>query len=274
LPFVRNTLALAAACMVIASVAAQRQPSRPAAAAPGGGGAPPLKNERSVPFRAGETLSYDVSWSSYFTAGTATVTIVEKKPSSNSMAYYIVAEGRPTPLLSRIYTLYYKADTLLDAYSLLPQRSSVYSEEGRRRETKVTRFDHAARRARYEQQVGGRAAASEDVSIPPGTQDVLSVLYALRTMAMKPGAKTTLPIVSNGDMYRMHAVVGNRETVRAGIGSVTAWKIVPTIVDKNGEPEGSGYGVWLTDDARRLPVLMEATLPVGSFRLILRSIRG
>ena len=28
--------------------------------------------ERPVPFKVGETLTYDVSWSSYITAGTAT----------------------------------------------------------------------------------------------------------------------------------------------------------------------------------------------------------
>ena len=250
--------------LAVASVAAGRQaPPRAAARA-----------EKSVPFRAGETLSYDVAWSSYFTAGTASATVLERRTSSNSVAYHIVAEGRPTPLLSRIYTLYYKADTLLDVYSLLPQRGSVYSEEGRRRETKVTRFDHAARKARYEQHLGGRTAAAEDLSIPPGTQDVVSVLYALRMMPMQTGAKMTFPITNNGDMYRMQAVVGGRETMQAGIGSVRAWKIVPTVVHATGEPEGGRYALWITDDARRLPVVMEAVLPIGTFRLTLRSIRG
>src|SRR5262245_38689629 len=92
---------------------------------------------RPVPFRVGEQLTYDVSWSSYVTAGTATMTVKEKKPSFNSTAYYIVAEARPTPLLSKLYTLYYKMDTLVDVYTLLPQRGSTYSEEGRRHRYKI-----------------------------------------------------------------------------------------------------------------------------------------
>ena len=79
----------------------------------------PPRSERAVPFKVGETLTYDVSWSSYLTAGTAVTTVKEKKPSYNSTAYYIVAEGRPTPLLSKLYTLYYKVDTLIDSYTLL-----------------------------------------------------------------------------------------------------------------------------------------------------------
>jgi hypothetical protein len=102
-------------------VAAQKAPARktpPAAAA---------KKEQAVPFRVGETLTYDIGWSSYLTAGTATVTVQDKKPSYGSTAYYIVAEGKPTPLLSKLYTLYYKVDTLLESYSLLPQRGSVFA---------------------------------------------------------------------------------------------------------------------------------------------------
>ena len=119
-----------AVCAPTASPAQRRSqpPARPTAKpAP----APTRRAERPVPFRPGETLTYDVSWSSYLAAGTAVVTVKEKRPSFDSTAYYIVAEARPTPLLSKLYTLYYKLDTLLDAYTLLPQRGSVYSEEGK-----------------------------------------------------------------------------------------------------------------------------------------------
>src|SRR6266567_3560666 len=105
----RFALALALAASIWFAPSAQR----PAA---------PSRSERAVPFHVGETLTYDVSWSSYLTAGTATATVKEKKPSLNSTAYYIVAEGRPTPLVSKLYSLYYKLDTLVDSYSLLSQR--------------------------------------------------------------------------------------------------------------------------------------------------------
>src|SRR6266568_2197071 len=98
---------------------------------------------KAVPFKVGETLTYDVSWSTFLTAGTAVLTVQEKKPSYNSTAYYIVAEGRPTPLLAKLYSLYYKMDTLLDSFTLLPHRGSVYSEEGSKHRFKSTRFDRA-----------------------------------------------------------------------------------------------------------------------------------
>src|ERR1700674_2215695 len=69
--------------------------------------------EMLVPFKVGEALTYEVSWSSYLTAGTVTLTVQDKHPSYASVAYYVVAEARPTPLMSRLYTLYYKADALI-----------------------------------------------------------------------------------------------------------------------------------------------------------------
>ena len=133
-----NRVALLAICLLLsAPVAAQSKrpapkttpaPAKSTAAAAPKTAAP--KKEMAVPFKAGEVLEFDVGWSSYLTAGNATVSVQEKKPSFNSVAYYIVAEGRPTPLLSKLYTLYYKADTLLDVYSLLPQRGSLYVRRG------------------------------------------------------------------------------------------------------------------------------------------------
>jgi hypothetical protein len=107
-----------------------------------------------VPFRTGERLSYDISWSSFITAtaATATVAVREKRPAYGSVAYYIVAEGQPTPFLAAFYSLYYKADTWLDAYTLLPLRASIFSQERARRESEVTLFDQARRRARFEAQ--------------------------------------------------------------------------------------------------------------------------
>ena len=108
-------------CLSSALTAQARRSKPPAKPAPGTAAAkraPATAKpvEHSVPFRIGETLSYDVGWSTYLTAGNATITVQEKKPSYGSTAYYIVAEGRPTSLLSKLYNFYYKVDTLLDAF--------------------------------------------------------------------------------------------------------------------------------------------------------------
>jgi hypothetical protein len=228
--------------------------------------------ERPVPFRAGETLTFDVSWSQFVTAGTATMAVREKRPSFDSVAYYIVADGQPTALLSRLYTLYYKADTLLDVSTLLPQRASVYSKEGARERMKALRFDQIARRGVYE--IKTSKVVTRTLTLPAMSQDPLSAIYVLRSSPLKLGATITMPVVNNGDIYRMDAKVIAKETVTTSAGQVSSWKIVPTIFDEHGKPTGGKLGLWISDDGRKLPVKLEANLPIGDFRITLREVRN
>ncbi len=260
------------ALVVLASFTphAQRAPRRPASpgATPAAKPAAAPRAERAVPFATGETLGYDVSWSSYLTAGTATTTIKEKRPSFNSTAYYIVAEGRPTPLLSKLYSVYYKIDTLLDSFTLLPQRGSVYSEEGKRHRFKTTQFDRTAKKVLFEYKADTTVKA--DFATSPVTQDALSAIYVLRAIPLKTGDRMTMPVTDNGINYRVQFDVGAAETVRAPIGQQSALKVRLSVFDDKGRAVGKNIAIWMTEGARRLPVKLEADLPVGSFNLLLR----
>ncbi|HEX9367339.1 MAG TPA: DUF3108 domain-containing protein [Vicinamibacterales bacterium] len=236
------------------------KPSAPAAAP---------KKEMAVPFTAGETLEYDIGWSSFVTAGTATVTVKDKKPSYGSLAYYIVAEGRPTPLVSKMYTLLYKADTLLDAYSLLPQRGSLYSEEGKRHRMKTTTFNQTAKKATYEVQT--RTVVSKDLVIPGFTQDALSAIYVLRSIPFKSGERFNMPVADNGNVYKVQMQVGAVEPIKTPMGTINALKIVPLVTGPDKDAP-RGLALWFSDDARRLPLRMEAQLLVGKFTVILRQV--
>src|SRR6185503_12600415 len=258
-------LALAAASVTAGAQRAGRSspPAGPSTAAPGA-----RRAERPVPFQIGETLTYDVSWSSYLTAGTAVTTVKEKKPSFNSTAYYIVAEGRPTPLVAKLYSLYYKLDTLLDSYTLLPQRGSVYSEEGSRRRFKVTQFDHATHKAHFEYKAG--TTATDNFTVPPFVQDALSAVYVLRAVPLKSGDRITMPVSDDGSNYKLQVDAGASERLKTPLGELSAVRQRLGIFDAAGKPQGRNIGLWLSEDARRLPVKLQADLPVGSFNLNLR----
>jgi hypothetical protein len=232
---------------------------------------PTRRSERPVPFHVGETLTYDVSWSTYLTAGTVVMTVKEKKPSFNSTAYYIVAEARPTPLVSKLYTLYYKLDTLIDTYTLLPQRGSNYSEEGKRHRFKATRFDRSLQKVFFEYQSGTTVKA--DFAVPAFTQDALSALYVLRSIPLKAGDHMTMPVTDDGGIFRLAIDVGAAERIKTPLGEMSAWRIRPVITDEKGQTVGRNLALWIADDARRYPVKIQAELAVGSFNLLLREAR-
>lgn len=259
-------------CLTLSSPIAAQSPPRtaPKSAAKAAPAPAAPRKEMAVPFRVGEVLEFDIGWTLYPTAGTATVTVREKKPSYSSVAYYVVAEGRPSSMLSKLYTLYYKADTLIDAYSLLPQRGSLYVEEGKRKRMKTTTFNQSARTAKYEVQTATHVM--KDLSLPAFTQDSLSALYVLRSIPMKAGEKFNMPVTDAGDVYKVQMQVGAVEAIRTGLGTINALKIVPVITASKGTPP-RGLAMWISDDARRLPVKIEAQLPVGKFTVTLRAAR-
>lgn len=227
--------------------------------------------EAPVPFKVGEALTYDVSWSSFLVAATATTTVKEKRPSFDSIAYYVVAEGRPLPMLARLYNLYYKMDALVDSRTLLSQRGSLYAEEAADHRLAATRFDRAARRAFFE--VQSEQTTKSDYAVPPGTQDGLTVLYALRTRALKAGDRVVTPVADGGSLYTVSAEIAAPEMVRVPLGEFSAWNLKVNIVNAQGQAAWKNVAIWISNDARRLPVKLQAELPIGHFVLALRDAR-
>src|SRR5436190_4348677 len=183
----------------------------------------PARQEASGPFAVGETLTYEVSWSSMLVAGTATATVVEKKPSLNSSAYYIVVEGRSVPLVQKLYNLYYKMDSLVDSFSALSQRGALYSEEGAEHRLGTTTFDRNARRATYELKT--ETLQKAEFPVPAGTQDGLAALYTMRGRAFKAGETFTQSVADSGGLYSVAVQVGTPEPVKVAAGSFSAWPL-------------------------------------------------
>ena len=220
--------AAAAAVAVVMTVPlagqAGRKPAAPASPAA------PARAERRVPFAVGEKLLYDVSWSSYVTAGTLSLTVESKKPSYGSTAYYVVAEAQTTGVVASLYTLYYKADTLIDSYSLLPQRGSLFSGEGRRQRFKVTTFDHPRKYGKFEMQTASKM--EKDLTLRPLTQDMLSAFYVLRSISPRPGDKLEIPVSDSGWNYAVTFVVTGPESAKTAAGTAApALRVTPQVID-------------------------------------------
>ncbi len=244
-----------------------------AAQAPATRQAPAARAEPAGAFVVGEQLVYDIGWSGLVTAGTATVTVEARDGDRDgSPVYRLVAEGEPIALLQRLYTLHYRAVTLVDARTWLPRRAEIVSREGNRRRTKVTTFDQARGRARYE--VHTATVVSQEVATGAQTHDALSALHAIRRLPMRAGASETLRVSDSGAIYHVRVRVDGRETIATPIGARDAWKLVPEIVDADERREAArGIVVYVSADARRLPIRMEAQLPVGTFSATLRDVR-
>ena len=227
--------------------------------------------DAAVPFKVGERLTYDVTWSTFLVAGTAYATVAARTDGDGPPAYHITADGRPVPLLQRLYNIYYKMESMLDAVTLLPQRTSLLSEEKAGRRLAATRFDRARQKGLFELDDAGTPLKSE-FNIPPQVQDGLSAVYVLRAMNFKAGERIALPVADDGNLYTVQADPAALEQTRVPLGTMEAWRVNVSVVDAAGQPAITDAAVWYSTDARRLPIKLQGKLPVGHFVLVLREV--
>jgi len=105
--------------------------------------------------------------------------------------------------------------------------------------------------------------------VPNAAQDALSAVYVLRTIVAGEGDRLSMPVCDGGANYRVLFEVGRRETVKSGIGALTAFPVTSTLFDGQRKAVGRPMRLWLSDDARRLPLKLQADLAIGSVQLTL-----
>lgn len=235
---------------------------------------PTAQADRPVPFKAGESLVYDVSWTTFLTAGQATLSVKERRSAGAGRSqYYLVAEGQPSSMLQKLYHLYYKAESMMDTQSLRPSTATVYSDENGRKRYKTSRFRG---NGTVDYEIRTASSAKTTVKVDATAQDPLGAIYVLRALPLKPGqAPFTIPVTDSGKAYRLRVTVGGVEQVKTGIGTLPAIKLTLRATETNGKAaEASNLTLWLSNDARKLPLKFQAGLAVGSFQLTLARASG
>jgi hypothetical protein len=225
--------------------------------------------DADVPFRVGEVLTYDVTFASLLPVGTATSTVRSRLSSTSSSAYDISVEGRPLPAFASLYNVLYRMDTQLDTVTLLPLRTTIYSEENNEKRLGVTTFDRSRFKASFE---GTNPQVTTELDIPPQAQDGLSAVYLVRTMTVRPGDAFSLSVVDGGRLYTVGVEIGQPETITVPLGEVEALPAKVTITGTDAAPALSNAAAWISNDRRRLPLRLQTDLAVGNITLLLRQV--
>lgn len=226
-----------------------------------------------LPFAAGEEVGFRITWA-HLLAGRATVRVLDGT-SDGTPAVRFVAEARSQGFFA--WLLHYEVDDRTVATWEPASGCSLAIEkrlhEGRAvREQSVT-FDRAQGVALVKD-----AKIAED-RFPVGScaLDVLSALFVARIKGVPEGGPLTLPVFDNGKHYELAVRFLGRETLDLPppLGpKVPTLKVEPVLLEGTGLFVKKGrLQLWLTDDARRLPVRMRSRVPVGSVSADLETYR-
>lgn len=115
------------------------------------------------------------------------------------------------------------------------------------------------------------------ISIGSSTQDIVSILYKLRTIdfsSLKTGQVTTFVVVFDEKEMAVSAKYMGKETVSAGnLGKKQCYKI--SIGAKTKILKGTDKNIiWLTADEAKVPALIKFSIPVGTGQITLTNATG
>ncbi|MCQ2092730.1 MAG: DUF3108 domain-containing protein [Fibrobacter sp.] len=224
--------------------------------------------EVKAPWMKGERLEFNLSWGP-ITAGTATL---EVKPSTDGKTeFYTMAHDKGA--FKRIYPV---ADTIYTRVRNKGLMTEVFRKtlhEGSYHNKSVIRFDRKGEKAWLSDTVFTddkvrkvKRSADTVVAIQGMEHSIMSAFYLVRTMPLTVGGTSRFSAVSGKKRYELKVVTHGREKMKTILGEVNTVKVEP-VLDGDGIFVSKGrIFIWLTDDDRRIPVLMECEIALGSIK--------
>ena len=234
-------------------------------------GTPSLPQSRvdSTPaFPAKEQLSYTVEWRLIY-AGNA-VLKVDPTGSADGAPWQVKLHLESAGLVSKLYHLDDNYQVEMDNHFCAASTNLDAMERSRHRETSV-RFDRNRGKASYIERdlLKNSVIKTSESEVPPCVSDIIAALYKLRTLPLEPSHPQQIIISDGKKTVSARIEPQARETLKLKSGTFETIRCEANIFNGVLYNRKGEFLVWLTDDARHLPVQIRARMsfPIGSITL-------
>jgi hypothetical protein len=214
----------------------------------------------NLPFRPGEQLTYNISWSNVISAGTATLEVQRDRSPEGRDELRFISTAHSIGIVDSFYRVNDRIESVVDARTLRPLLYTMKQHHGKRKKERELVFDQSRLQVTYH-----KDGLEEVVPVPEGVQDALSSMYFLRSQQTFTTADPiVIKVIDSGKTWSVEVHVLGREHITVPAGEFDTIK-VRTYPKYEGVFMHKGeIFIWLTDDARKIPVLMKSTITIGS----------
>lgn len=222
---------------------------------------------RSVPqpqFALGEDLQFVIKWG-VVVGGYSNLSIPELTDVNGRPTYHIVSTARSGGMVSAFYKVEDRNDVWLDQGAMVTVRYEKRIREGKYRIDETSILDQPTRRwttrsfridkNQYEEKSG---------ELPANALDSFGSLYYVRTLPLEPGTSYTLDVHNGDKVYPLVVTVLKRERIKVPAGKFDCILVEPALRGPGiFISKGKKLQVWMTDDARHMPVRMRSEVFIG-----------
>jgi hypothetical protein len=156
-------------------------------------------------------------------------------------------------------------------------RTNKLDEQGKRVRTSEAVFDYSGKKVEWTERDPNNAGAEPRVvsnALEGPTQDIISAIYFLRTLPLQPGQTFDVPVSDSGRVYRIPGkVMAEKKKMKSVLGKVSVIRLDVDLFGPGRPVEGKGkMSIWVTDDARRIPVKARLSHDMGQLDLTLKRV--
>jgi len=210
----------------------------------------------TLPFGTGEVLDFEIQYG-VVSVGRARLETREVERYRERPVLELVSRAKSAQWIDAVYKVRDEISSLFDLEALYSLRFRKQLREGDYRADFEAEYLHEQSVARY--------ADGSESPLVPGSQDILSALFYVRAFALQEGMVLHIPVHDGKKSYPLRVAVTGRERVETRLGSYDCLVLEPTLQSQGLFKSEGRMLIYLSDDARRLPVKLKARAPVGAF---------
>jgi Protein of unknown function (DUF3108) len=235
---------------------------------------------KSEPFAVGETLTYEGKLSKSVLRGisVAELTFTVEKD-SNEKNYLIKADAVSKGTLLKLFRFSFiqNIESVVDKELFRASKTVKFDQQGDRIRKSEAVFDYQEKKVTYiendpkDLMKAPRKIASSIENAE--THDIITAIYQLRRLPLAVGKKFELNVSDSGLVYKIPVSVTKREQQNSVSGKVWCFRVEPQVFGEGRFIEQKGSMIiWISDDAKRLPIRSIINASVGKLDVKLKKI--
>jgi hypothetical protein len=199
----------------------------------------------------------------------------ETKPYALTFSADLSSKG----FFARLFNLKFRerVESIVEPVSFTVQRTTILDEQGKRVRTTESTFDRSQGKMTWTSRDPNNPSAEPRSAIAEFSgqlQDVLSAIYFIRTQPLEVGKTFEVFIGDGGRVYKIPIKVVEKKRMKTILGHVDVLRVNPELFgpERLIDEEKGEFSIWITDDARHIPVAGRIKTEYGTFDIKLKRI--
>ena len=199
----------------------------------------------------------------------------EAKPYALTFSADLSSKG----FFARLFNLKFRerVESTVEPVSFTVQRTTILDEQGKRVRTTESTFDRSQGKMTWTSRDPNNPSAEPRHAIADFSgqlQDVLSAIYFIRTQPLEVGKSFEVFIGDGGRVYKIPVKVVEKKRMKTILGRTDVLRVVPELFgpDRLIDEETGEFSIWVTDDARHIPVGGRIKTDYGTFDIKLKRV--